>query len=47
MCVKFSPEDLNFGLCPPHPTNTYTCRVTIALRVHGGVIWIYKASFES
>ena len=37
MCVKFLPENLNLGgLCPPHPTNTYTCRVTIASRVRGG-----------
>ena len=35
MCVKLPPRNLNFGLCPPHPTNTYTCEVTIAQRVCG------------
>ena len=30
MYVKFSPRDLNSDLCPPHPINTYYCRVTIA-----------------
>ena len=36
MCVKFLPEDLNPGPCPPHPTNIYTCEVTTAPKVHGG-----------
>ena len=26
--------DLNPDLCPPHSTNTYTCGMTIALRVY-------------
>ena len=30
MCVKLPPEDLNLDPCPPHPTSTYTCEVTIA-----------------
>ena len=34
MCVKLPPKDLNSNPCPPHPTKTYTCRVTIAPRVH-------------
>ena len=34
--MKLSPGDLNLGLCPPHPTSTYTCGVTIAPRVCGG-----------
>ena len=32
MYVKHSLRVLNPGLCPPHPTNTYTCGVTIAPR---------------
>ena len=31
--MKLSPGDLNLGLCPPHPTSTYTCEMTIAPRV--------------
>ena len=31
MCVKLLPGDLNPDPCPPHSTNTYTCKVTIAL----------------
>ena len=38
MCVKLSPRDLNHIPCPPHPTSTYTCGVTIALRVCSGQI---------
>ena len=42
MCVKLLPRDLNPSSYPPHPTNTYTCGVTIASRVCGGsVILIY------
>ena len=37
ICVKFSPRDLNPGPYPPHPTNTYTCGVTIVPRVCNGV----------
>ena len=36
MCVNFSLGDLNSGSYPPHLTNTYTYRVTVALRVCGG-----------
>ena len=36
MCVKFSPENLNFDPYPSHPINTYTCGVTIVPRVHDG-----------
>jgi len=35
MCMKLPPGDLNPGPCPPHPTSTYTCEVTIAPRVCG------------
>ena len=37
MCVKLSFGDLNPDPCPPHPTNTYTCEITIALRICGGI----------
>ena len=40
MCVKLPSGDLNPGPCPPHPTSTYTCGVTIALKVCGGRIVI-------
>ena len=36
MCVKLTFGDLNPDPCPPHPTSTYTCEVTIGLRVCGG-----------
>ena len=36
MCVKLPPKDLNLDPCPPHLTNTYTYKVTIAPRVCGG-----------
>ena len=50
MCAKLSPRDLNLDPCLSHPTSTYTCRVTIVLRVCGGVIWgmnvlAFKGSF--
>ena len=41
MCVKFPLRDLNFGLYPTHPTNTYACGVTITLRVCGGIFMKY------
>ena len=37
MCVKLFLRDLNPGLYPSHPTSTYTCRMTVALRVCGGL----------
>ena len=40
MCVKFPPGDLKPGPCPPHSTSTYTCGVTIAPRVYGGLCLI-------
>ena len=36
MCMKLSPNDLSPGSCPPRPTSTYTCEVTIIPRVYGG-----------
>ena len=38
MCVKLLPKDLNLGSCPQHFISTYTCEVTIALRVRGGKV---------
>lgn len=35
MCVKLLFENLNLGLWPLYFSSTYTCRVTIALKVHG------------
>ena len=36
MCVKLSHGDLNPNPCPPIPTSTYTCEVTITPMVHNG-----------
>ena len=33
--MKLPSGDLNFNSCPPHSTNTYTCRVTITPELHG------------
>ena len=44
MWVKLPLGDLNPNPCPPYPTNTYTCRVTIASKMCGGVIYIYNIS---
>ena len=35
MRLKFPSGDLNPNSCPPHSTNTYTCRVTTTPEVHG------------
>ena len=43
--MKLSPEDLNFGSYPPHPTSIYTCRVTVVLRVCGGKTGIFNYLF--
>ena len=40
VCVKLLSEDLNPGPYPPYSTNTYTCEVTVALRVCGNWITI-------
>ena len=37
MYMKLPIGDLNPGPSLPHPTSTYTCGVTTALRVRGGV----------
>ena len=39
MCETPS-RDLNRGLYPPHSTSTYTCGVTTAPRVRGGLTYI-------
>ena len=38
MYVKLPPQDLNSNLCLPHPTSTYTCEVTITLRIYDGYL---------
>ena len=43
MCVKLSHGDLNPNPCPPIPTSTYTCEVTIAPMV---IKWLIKKSKE-
>ena len=40
MCVKLPYRDLNPNSCLSHPTNTYTCEVTIAQRVCNYIIII-------
>ena len=42
VCVKLPSRDLNPGLYPLQPTSTYTCGVTIALKVCGGQEHILK-----
>ena len=46
MCIKLTPENLNYGPCIAHPTSTYICKVSITLRVWGGfnhsLLWQYK-----
>ena len=36
MCIKLSPGNLNPSHFSTHPTNTYTCEVTIAPKVCDG-----------
>ena len=43
--MKFPPENLNFGLCPPHPTSIYTYEVTTVPNVRGGEIFLFKLDF--
>ena len=38
MCVKLLPKDLNPDPSPPNTLNTYTCGVTIVLRMCSGLI---------
>ena len=38
MCMKLPLGDLNPDSCPPRPTSTYTCIVTIAPRVCDGIV---------
>ena len=42
MYVKPPYQNLNSGLHSPHPTSTYTCRVTIASRVCDGDCHIFR-----
>ena len=43
MCVKLPPRDLNHDPYPPHPTNTYTYKVTTIQKVR---ISIYKSQLK-
>ena len=38
--VKLSFKDLNPDPYPPHPTSTYTCRVTIVPKVYSDIIFV-------
>ena len=42
--MKLPPKDLNPNSCPPHPTSTYTYRVTTVPRVHGGTLTSFLIS---
>ena len=47
MCVKLPPGDLNPDPCPPHPTSIYTCGVTTAPRVCGGIVYKLLETVQS
>ena len=38
MCVKFISRNLNSDPCTPHPTNTYTCKITIVSKMCSGTV---------
>ena len=38
MCVKFISGDLNPSIYPLYPTNTYTYKVTIVLRICSDIV---------
>ena len=40
--MKLPLENLNLSFCPTHPTNIYTCGVTITQRVCGGPIQYFE-----
>ena len=40
--MKLPPENLNLSFCPTHPTNIYTCGVTIAPRMCDGPIQYFE-----
>ena len=44
MYLKLPPKDLNLGSYSPYPTSTYTCRMTIVLRVYGGIYLDLKSN---
>ena len=44
--MKLSSKDLNPDSCPPHPTRTYICEMTIAPKVHSGIILSLKSCFQ-
>ena len=45
MCVKLSFGNLNFSHYSLHSTNTYTSKVTITSKVHGGLFFFLIHSF--
>ena len=45
--MKLLPENLNSDLYPPHPTRTYTCRVTTAPKVRNGKKILFSLEFFS
>ena len=47
MCVKLPSRDLNHDLHPPLPTSTYTCGVTIALTIYGGIFLFLFSKCET
>ena len=46
MYVKLPPRDFNPGSYPPHPTSTYTYRVTISSRICDDILFHYKLPNE-
>ena len=44
--MKLPLENLSSGLCPSHPTNTYTYQITTAPRVHGGQAYTNHISYS-
>ena len=45
MCVKPPFTNLNPDPCTPYPTSTYTCGVTIALRVCDDITCVLKDTY--
>ena len=42
MYVKLFSRDLNPSPCPPHFTNTYTCKLTIVPMMHSNNLHIFS-----
>ena len=45
--MKLPPRNLNHSPYPPHSTNTYSCKVTILLRVRGASYISFENTFKS